>query len=139
MRMLECAGKSYRMTRQRQAVLEVLKQANAQPDAAWVYEEVRKEMPNISLGTVYRTMSLLREAGLISAAKPTRLRKRCDSKGEGHCQVACIRCGQVVDSNVAADSELEQEIAAATGFIITGHRLEFYGLCPNCAPKDIKS
>lgn len=130
MKILQCAGKTYRITRQRQAILDVLGQADSQPDAAWVYEEVRKSMPNISLGTVQRTMSLLREAGLVTKARPAA--PVTQRKANARCHATCIRCGRIVDVGIKAGDELEKRAALATGFMITGHRLDFYGLCPDC-------
>jgi Fur family peroxide stress response transcriptional regulator len=51
------------------------------------------------------------------------------------CHATCIRCGRSLDVNIDANNNLEQQTASATGFVITGHRLEFYGLCPSCAGK----
>ena len=137
MRILECAGKSYRMTRQRQAVLEVLSQADSQPDPSWVFDEVRKSMPNISFGTVNRTLSLLRQAGLVSYGRSVISTDHKDSPTDLRCHATCIRCGHMLDVRVGVGTDLDKETAAATGFVITGHRLDFFGLCPGCASKGI--
>ncbi len=135
MKMLECAGKSYRMTRQRQVILDVLRCADSHPDAAQVYGEVRKIIPKISLGTVYRTLSLLREAGLVSEVKPRGSVSHYDARTGVHYHVTCTRCGHITDVTIDVGEDLEEEAASATGFVITGHSLDFYGLCPDCAQK----
>jgi len=61
------ARKGYRLTRQRLAILEVMQGSDAHPDAEWVYREVKKVLPQVSLGTVYRSLEVLREAGLIAS------------------------------------------------------------------------
>ena len=134
MKMLECAGKSYRMTRQRRAVLDVLRRADSRPDVDWVYKEVRKIMPGISLGTVQRTLSLLRKVGLISEPK-SEVSSRYDGSAKARCRVTCIRCGRVAHFVLDFDRDMEAQAASATGFVITGHNLELYGFCPDCAQK----
>lgn len=139
MRILECAGKNYRITRQRQAVLDVLNQTDSQPDPNWVFDQVRKSMPNISLGTVNRTLSLLRQAGLVSYARSATSTNHMDSPTNLRCHATCIRCGHMLDVKVGINTDLEKETASATGFVITGHRLDFFGLCPACASKERRS
>jgi len=131
--MLECAGKSYRMTRQRQAILEALRRPQAIHDPAWVLEQVRPEMPNLSLGTVSRTMSLLRQAGLINASRPMRRATPVDSRAGVSCHATCTRCGSGTDATIDTRDDLEGLTATATGFRVSGHRLEVYGLCPQCS------
>jgi Fe2+ or Zn2+ uptake regulation protein len=132
-KMLECAGKSYRMTRQRQAILDVLRRPHAGSDPAWVLAQVRPEMPNISPGTVSRTMSLLRQAGLISAPKSIRRATPGDSHAGVSCHASCTGCGSSMDARIDTRDDLEGLAAAATGFRITSYRFELYGLCPQCS------
>ena len=139
MKVFECAGKRYRMTPQRQAVLEALRSADSHADAVWVYEEVRKVMPSISLATVYRTLTLLREAGFIAGMEGGDRAGRDDGKTETHCRAICVSCSRTVDLNINASADLESQAASATGFVITGHRLDFYGLCPDCAQERERS
>ena len=61
------AHKGYRLTKQRLAILKVLRGTDTHPDAEWVYREVKKVLPQVSLGTVYRSLEALREAGLIAS------------------------------------------------------------------------
>jgi Fur family peroxide stress response transcriptional regulator len=130
MKIFECAGKRYRMTPQRQAVLDVLRGTNTHPDAAWVHEEVRKVMPNISLATVHRTLSLLREAGFIPK---TDAGDHDDARTEIHCRARCVSCSRTVDVRIDAAADLPVQAASATGFVITGQRLDLTGFCPDCA------
>ena len=130
MKVFECAGKRYRMTPQRQAVLDVLRGTNSRPAAAWVYEKVRKVMPNISLATVDRTLSLLREAGFIPQMDA---RDHDHATTELHGRATCVSCGRTVDVRFDAAADLQVQAASATGFVITGHRLDLVGVCPDCA------
>ena len=137
MKIFECAGKKYRMTPQRQAVLDVLKQAPMPPDAVWVHREVSKVMPDITMATVQRTLSLLREAGFLkeSAREATDAGSSwvSDAAEGQHCQVSCVRCGRVVQLSDDACESLLAKAADITGFTTRGHHLEMYGLCPDCA------
>ena len=108
----------------------MLRGTNSFPDAAWVYEEVRKVMPNISLATVHRTLSLLREAGFIAQ---TDTGDHDDARTVIHCRARCVSCGRTVDVRIDAAADLPAQAALATGFVITGHRLDLLGFCPDCA------
>ena len=132
MRVFECAGKTYRMTRQRQAVLDVLRTGTAHEDALRVYEEVRQVMPGISLGTVLRTLSLLREAGFIAQQRPGANASQ-DVGYDMRCQALCLRCGRTTTATLTAPVDLKEQAQAVTGFAITDHHLELRGLCPDCA------
>ena len=136
MKVLQCAGKNYRITRQRQAVLDALQMPGSVPDAGWVLEQVRKDMPNISLGTVHRTMNLLRQAGLLSRMRSSVAMQHADRRISMDCHATCIRCGSSVDVKIDAHEDLSNLTASATGFRITGHRLDFYGLCPECIQRE---
>ncbi len=137
MKVFECAGKKYRMTPQRQAVLDVLQQAPSPPDALWVHREVRKVMPDITMATVLRTLSLLREAGFLTETEnqaPDTGSSSVSKAAKGqYCQMTCVHCGRVVRLRDDACESLLAQAAATTGFVTRGHHLEMYGLCPDCA------
>ncbi len=119
-----------RLTRQRAAVLAYLQATDQHPDARRVYEQVSRELPQVSLGTVYRTLSMLREAGLIQELKDGNV-SRYDANIGAHDHLHCVECGRVqdVERHRSPDlSEFEQ-----TGFRVLSHRLEVYGLCAACA------
>ena len=130
------------MTPQRQAVVDVLQRAVSHPDPAWVHEEVRKVIPNITIVTVERTLRLLRQAGLIREMVDDNTLHEGDAgsrpeasgaDGQGNCHASCLRCHRVVDIGADACEDLIADLAYTTGFVITGHRLHLYGLCPGCA------
>ena len=130
------ARKGYRLTKQRQAILEVLRGTDAHPDADWVYREVKKVLPHVSLGTVYRSLEVLRDAGLIASLE-VGPRRRYDGNTSEHQHILCTGCGRVVDIHLPPSllDELERQAASEADFAITGHRVEFYGLCPQCRRK----
>jgi Fur family peroxide stress response transcriptional regulator len=121
-----------RKTRQKQAILEVLRSTTSHPTADWVYNEVRKEIPNISLGTVYRNLRQLCQSGEISDLELCGSLSRFDAKRDNHYHFRCEKCGQVFDVDEPVDVELDKIAARRTGFKVKCHRLEFCGLCLEC-------
>ncbi len=123
-----------RLTPQRTAILDVLRATDTHPDACWVYTEVRKRLPHISLGTVYRNLTRLAEAGLIVKLELEGQASRWDARTNAHDHVVCSRCGRVADiERVSLPIILQDHIVASSGFIIEGYSLQCYGLCPECA------
>jgi len=126
------AASGYRLTPQRMAVMEAIRSTDRHPDAHWIYQAVREKLPQTSLGTVYRTLKVLEEAGMLRALHYSGTPTRYDACVTPHYHVLCRSCGRVADIDLALGFELERQIAAWTDFCITDHRLEFFGLCPEC-------
>lgn len=125
-------NRGYRITRQRQVVLEVLRSTNTHPDAHWIYQRVRRRMPQVSLGTIYRTLGVLKETGLIQELSYGSSFSRYDGTPENHYHIGCIRCGKVADVDLPLLRTLEKRIKPREDFKVTGHRLEFSGICGAC-------
>lgn len=122
-----------RMTRQRRVILEELRKDNIHPTADLLYEMVRKHMPRISLGTVYRNLEILTALGEIQTLEISGSQKRYDGIPQKHYHIRCVHCGRMDDAPIAPLSSLEDELYGATVYTIIGHRLEFMGLCPECS------
>ncbi len=122
-----------RMTPQRKTILEVLQQGNAHPSADEIYDLVRKRLPSVSLGTIYRNLELLSGSGEIQKLELGGTIKRYDGNPKKHYHVRCMRCGRVDDAPIAPLKQLENELYGATIYTIIGHTLEFEGLCPACS------
>jgi Fur family ferric uptake transcriptional regulator len=127
-----------KMTRQRRVILAALGELGTHPDACEVYEAVRREIPNISLGTVYRNLEVLSAAGLIGRVETTGARKRFDASAEPHYHVRCVKCGRVEDIGASMVSIPVEAISERSGFEIVGKMIEFLGICPDCAGKSHK-
>ena len=97
------------MTQQRKVILEELKKTNSHPGADEIYERVRKRLPQISLGTVYRNLEILSELGEIQNLELGGGLKRFDSNPKKHYHIRCIRCGRVDDSPVATFKKIERK------------------------------
>lgn len=121
-----------RMTRQRKVILEELCKLDSHPSADEIYAIVRKRLPRISLGTVYRNLEILSENGEIQKLELGCTLKRFDGTTRDHYHIRCIRCDRVVDAPVDFDFTMDRELKSATNFKIIGHKLEFIGICPEC-------
>jgi len=121
-----------RMTRQRQVILEELRRTPSHPGADELYARVRKRLPRISLGTIYRNLEVLSASGEIQKIETGGSLKRFDGNPEPHYHIRCLRCQKVVDAPVAVLPDIERLLEGKTDFIITGHRIEFLGICPKC-------
>ena len=119
-------------TKQKEVILRVLRSTNSHPTATWIYAEVRKEIPNISLGTVYRNLRLLRERGGILELELSGTASRFDARTDNHVHFTCEKCGQVFDIDEPVSKKLNGRVARKTGFKISHSRLEFRGLCREC-------
>ena len=121
-----------RMTRQRRVILEELCKVDTHPSADEVYAMVRKRLPRISLGTVYRNLEILAESGDILKLEPGCTLKRFDGKTEHHYHLRCIRCDRVFDAPADIDITIKHDLKNTTDFKIIGHKLEVIGICPEC-------
>ena len=128
---------NFRMTRQRSIILEELRKHNSHPSADEIYEKVRKRLPRISLGTVYRNLEILVELGEIQKHETGSSLKRFDGNPQEHYHIRCISCERVVDAPVAPLINTRDDIHNATSYKIIGHRFEFIGVCPECSDKTI--
>ncbi len=121
-----------RMTKQRRMIMEEFKADNYHPSADEIYANVRERLPNISLGTVYRNLELLSQAGLIRKLDVGGRQKQYDGGLHKHYHVRCTSCGQTSDVPAQAIGDLDKIVCGAGGFEITGHELAFEGICPAC-------
>jgi Fe2+ or Zn2+ uptake regulation protein len=121
-----------RRSKQREAIVRVLKGTKSHPTADWVYEQVRKEIPSISLGTVYRNLKMMKEQGEILELGSAGGLGRFDGNSHNHYHFRCDRCGRVYDIDEPIDRTIDQRVAERTGFKVSHHRLEFRGLCNDC-------
>ncbi len=127
-----------RQTKQRAAVIDVLRAARSHPDAAWIHTQVRQNLPSVSLGTVYRTLDALVAGGVVVTLERAGQATRYDYKhaGEDHHHAVCRGCGAIFD----VDAGLLPPLPAAAlpaGFQVTDVRLEFIGVCPDCQTEKI--
>jgi len=119
------------MTRQRAAILAELRRRTDHPTADELYAEVRRRLPRISLGTVYRNLERLAAEGAIHKLCPAG-RSRFDADTTDHCHVRCLGCGRVDDIEGEPPPDLRGAFRDRTGYEIVGHHVELLGWCPRC-------
>ena len=124
--------KTLKYSRQRESIKANLMSRHDHPTADALYASIREEFPNISLGTVYRNLNLLVEQG-------EALRLDCGDGGDHfdgdtrpHYHFACRGCGCVMDLEMDPIDHIDQIAGAGFDGEIQGHRVLFYGLCPDC-------
>ena len=121
-----------RMTRQRAVILETLRSVCTHPTADEVYTMVKRRMPRISLGTVYRNLDFLAANNDIMKLESGGTTRRFDGTTAPHSHVRCTSCGRVAD--VHGDTPpLPMQAVHAEGFTLTGARVEYDGVCDVCA------
>jgi Fur family peroxide stress response transcriptional regulator len=126
-----------RLTPQRMAVLKILAADEGHPSVEQIYESVKVDFPMTSLATIYKTVTLLKEMGEVLELGFSDDSNRYDgNKPYPHPHLICTECRNIVDPQVAALSELHQEVARSTGYRILSHRLDFFGICPRCQEKE---
>lgn len=119
-------------SRQREAIISFLKTRRDHPTAEIIYQNVRKDYPRISLGTVYRNLSLLSERGDILRLQVGDGIDHFDYDTSPHSHFVCKECGAVLDLQIKSFDEIYGLVPSDFGGKIDGHVTYFYGTCPNC-------
>ena len=122
----------YRLTKQRAAVLRALGDGG-HLSAETILERVRSELPGVSLGTIYRTLDILREIGLVQLFSFGGSAARYEAALDKHHHLLCTHCGEL--TNVYADgiAQIAQQIAEREGYTEFDHALTIVGRCDGCA------
>lgn len=139
-------GCGYRLTVAREAILDVLSKTSKHLSAEDIYLEIHKTYPNIGLATVYRTLELLVQTGLVLKFDfgDHRARYELSESPKGtrhHHHLICTSCNRVIDYTDFIDDEIEllsrteKGLSQKFNFRITNHLIQFYGLCDKCQDK----
>lgn len=123
----------HRITPQRLAVLKIMAESRQHPSVESIYRIVKKQFPTTSLATIYKTVTLLKELGEVLELGFADWGSRYDgNKPYPHPHVICTKCGAIADPEYSGMADMASAMAAKSGFQITHHRLDFFGLCPKC-------
>ena len=122
-------------SRQRESIKEFLITRKDHPTADVVYENMKKIYPNISLGTVYRNLSLLSDMGEIQKLSSFGGADHFDGCVTPHCHFMCQKCGQILDLDMDDMSDLVTKASEKFSEKITGYDLRFFGICEKCLNK----
>lgn len=121
-----------RITPQRHAILEYLIQSMSHPTADDIYKSLEGKFPNMSVATVYNNLRVFREVGLVKELTFGDSSSRFDFVTSDHYHIICENCGKMVDFHYPGLDEVEQLASHVTGFTVAHHRMEIYGVCPEC-------
>lgn len=125
-----------RITPQRLEVLRILAQSEGHPSVEEIHRQVLNVFPTTSLATTYKTVALLKELNEVLELGFGDGSNRYDGhKPYPHPHVICTRCGKILDPDLSMLTDMAEEVARETGFRIQTHRLDFFGLCPQCQNK----
>lgn len=121
-----------RNTKQRAKILEVLQETTSHPTASWVYDKVKSDFPNISLGTVYRNLSLLEELGKIQRLSGGAAFDRYDANTQPHIHFVCRKCSRVSDIHEDIPLAKLREAIESIESQVETYDLTCYGICKDC-------
>lgn len=125
-----------RLTPQRLAICRALINHREHPTATELHEQLRADLPTLSLATVYTTLNTLLALGVIhdlgDAGDGT---AHYDPVTEPHVNLICTRCHQISDLADGALESIRQDVARRSGYQILGARIAYYGVCPKCAAR----
>ncbi|WP_036824774.1 peroxide-responsive transcriptional repressor PerR [Pontibacillus yanchengensis] len=125
-------GSGVRITPQRHAVLEYLIQSMSHPTADDIYKALEGKFPNMSVATVYNNLRVFKEIGLVRELTYGDSSSRFDCNTSEHYHAICNDCGKIVDFHYPILDEVESLAEQVTGFDVSHHRMEVYGVCEDC-------
>ncbi len=122
----------HKRSRQRDRILQLLQSTGRHPTADWIYNRLKEEFPNLSMGTVYRNLNVLAEQGLLGRIDFGSTFDRFDANTRPHYHFICERCDSIIDLDLPVDAGLDERVRKSTPFEVHRHRIEFYGICERC-------
>ena len=131
-----CEQNSVRLTRQRRLLLSILEKGEGHVSAYSIFEEARKKDPTIGQATVYRTLKLLAEKGILDTHSFGSSENLFESlEKEHHDHLICTSCGNIEDLYSEDLEKVKEKVAKANRFKMESHRLDIYGICAACSSK----
>lgn len=125
--------KEYRITPQRLAILKILAESTDHPDVEHIFERVKRTFPTTSMATVYKTIVVLKELGEVLEIGFSDGSNRYDANTPyPHPHLICTECKKILDPDLDTLRGVTEELSKDTGFRIVSHRLDFFGICPEC-------
>lgn len=127
--------KGFKVTPQRLAIYNMLAGTKTHPNAEMIYRELQPSYPTMSLATVYKTMDILAQLGLVQILNAGEDSFRYDANTESHPHIRCQQCGRVDDLENIDDQSFLAKVREQTAYRITDRQFYFYGICPMCQKK----
>lgn len=122
----------FKVTPQRLAIYQALASTKSHPSAEMIFNELQPQYPTMSLATVYKTIEILKELGLVQVLNAGEDSFRYDANTESHAHIRCLSCGRVDDLEHVDHAAFVAQVAGKTPYKITGQQFYFYGVCPAC-------
>ncbi|WP_319417098.1 transcriptional repressor [Marispirochaeta aestuarii] len=126
-------NRRYNRSRQRDRILELLRETGDHPTADWLYTQLKDEFPNLSVGTIYRNLNILLDQGLIKKIDFGSTFDRFEANTAPHYHFICDRCGSIIDLDLPIDPDLDSRVNDRTPYTALRHKIEFFGLCNRCS------
>ena len=122
-------------SRKRDAILDCIRRTKCHPTADWVYQQLKPEIPDLSLGTVYRNLTLLADMGEIQRLRVGDGVDHFDADTTRHYHFICTECGSVIDLEMDSIDSITEIAGMNFDGRITGHFTYFHGICGDCCKK----
>ena len=120
-------------SKKRDAIWQCLSETRSHPSALWIYDQVKVNVHDLSLGTVYRNLAMFKEEGSIISVGVVDGLERYDACTTPHVHFICDTCNEVMDvKDLGMPNSLIQQASTSIGGDIAGYNLTFYGVCQNC-------
>ena len=122
-----------RVTNQRALILDIIRQGRGHLDADEVYHQARKKQPQLSLSTVYRSLQLFKNLGLVEEVHFDETHHHYEIKSSAeHHHLICLGCGKVLEFECELSPRMKEEVAHDKGFEVTGVEVHMSGYCSQC-------
>ena len=123
----------HKITPQRLAIVKILAKSKGHPSVEDIYDQIKKDFPTMSLATVYRNIVLVKSLGeVLELGFPDGSNRYDGNRPYSHPHLICTKCERILDPDLESLEKMTQELTSETGFRITSHRLDFFGICPDC-------
>jgi len=123
-------------SKKREAILNVLRSTKEHPNADWIYMQIKKEYPDISLATVYRNLAMFRKEGDIISVGNVNGHERYDADTSPHSHFICNKCGRILDlNNLSVDKDVLDKIESNMDIKVEDCAVVLSGLCKDCKIK----
>lgn len=125
-----------RKSRQREKIFSLINSSHTHPTAQFIYDTLRKEIPNISLGNIYRNLKILMEEEKIVKRDFGDNVEHYDAITSTHYHFICEKCNKVSDFKLPIQTSLIKRAQKISGNLIKGHSIEFFGICNLCVRRN---
>lgn len=128
--------KGFKVTPQRLAIYKILMEGHHHPTAEMIFEKLQSRYPTMSLATVYKTVEVFREMGLVQSLNMGEDKARYDANMEPHVHAICDECGEIIDIMGVDMISMQNQVVEKSGYQIDESQVYFHGKCPGCIKRN---